>query len=166
VVTLDHFLGHFGSLCIFCPVTRKFFFHSRSRTFEKKMFTFYLIFGVLIVEMILIILLLSPLPSVMLKPILNVLQLATFPIRFLLAILAYFTFDSGSDMFREQAKKIDAAKGPAIADPDHFNSLKFRAERNFYLCSFAFCMALIVMRVSSIVRQKIALEAQLKEKKS
>jgi len=128
------------------------------------MIQFYLVFAFLATEFVFLFLLLAPLPAVVNNFLLNITAKLKVPIRIVLAITVYFCVEATLEMRKETLKALEPA---STLDKETYNkSLRFRAERNFYLCTFTVTLLLIIMRVEALLQKLKTYQrnAELKEK--
>jgi len=80
------------------------------------------------------------------------------PLRVVLAITVYFAVEATLEMRKEELKALEPA---TTLDKDmHNKSLRFRAERNFYLCTFTVTLLLIIMRVEALLQKLRSFQRQ------
>eukprot|EP01114_Cavostelium_apophysatum_P002279 TRINITY_DN12012_c0_g1_i1.p1 TRINITY_DN12012_c0_g1~~TRINITY_DN12012_c0_g1_i1.p1 ORF type:complete len:135 (+),score=21.42 TRINITY_DN12012_c0_g1_i1:134-538(+) len=125
------------------------------------MFQYYLVFGLLVIEFIVLTLLLIPLPEAILNLIINMMDKFKIPLRITLAVLLFFTVDQTLEMRREEERHTDMPTNASLDKDTFAKSRKFRAERNFYLCAFTFSLFVITLRVQSILRRMKGYQKEL-----
>jgi len=122
------------------------------------MIQFYLVFGLLALEFIFLFLLLAPLPDIVNHGLLKLTSKLKMPLRIVLAITVYFAVEATLEMRKEELKALEPA---TTLDKDmHNKSLRFRAERNFYLCTFTVTLLLIIMRVEALLQKLRSFQRQ------
>lgn len=128
------------------------------------MFQYYIIFGLLVLELVVLLLLLLPLPKFLISKILALLQGLYFPLRVAAAVMFLYTIDQTFQLRKEYNREKPLVED--LARETLYMSKKFRAERNFYLCTFTFTLLIILIRLEAVIRRGKALEAEMKQLKS
>jgi len=127
------------------------------------LFQFYIIFILLVLEAIGVTCLLFPLPSFIVHAVLALLRNLRYGIRFTFACLLFFTVDQTWEMRKEEQILENMPSNVDLGKDSFYRTRKFRAERNFYLCTFTFALLVILMRLETIVTHTKQIEHQLKE---
>jgi len=126
------------------------------------MFQYYLVFSLLVLEVVFLVCLLFPLPSFVVGYVLSTLYKMRYLLRFSAVAMFFFTIDQTFEMLKEEERKENLPKQTEIAKENFYQVRRFRAERNFYLCAFTFSLMIILLRLEMIIRNLRETEKKLK----
>jgi len=126
---------------------------------------YYIIFVLLIIEIVFVLCLLFPLPYFVVGAILNIMFNLRHMFRFTIVVLLFYTVDQTLEMRRREAKQAELPSSVDMNKENFYWKEKFRTERNFYLCAFTFTLLVILLRLETIVRRLREVQSQLLETK-
>jgi len=126
------------------------------------MLFWWMVAGLLVGEIILLFILLLPLPAILQRAIIGLLDKINKPLYVILAVMCWVLFDSTMEMQKYGNKPMDNTAA-ALNTENLYHRSKWRAERNFYLAAFTFTLLLILLRCHAMSRKLLDVESERDE---